>query len=105
METALFIIIIIVLFIFGVIILPQFMLRRAVKQVVKIFRRSGATSKSSARTLKELGIKPQGLFSLNFGLRDYKYYAVQALMKSEMIQEAEEGKLFLREEKLMHSLQ
>ena len=99
METALYIIIIVVLFILGVVVLPQMMLRRAIKQVVAIFRNNGATTKSSAKLLEEMGIKQQGMFSLRFGLRDYKPYAAQALLKYGVLEQTEEGKLYLNESK------
>jgi hypothetical protein len=103
METALFIIIIVVLFILGVIVLPQFMLRRAIKQVIALFRKYSATSTGSAKQLTDLGIKPNSMFSFNFGLRDYKFYAVQALMKHEIVMQLEDGRLYLVEDKLLRA--
>ena len=58
-------------------------------------------SPKSAKMLDEMDIKQQGMFSLKFGLRDYKFHAVQALMKSEIIKETDDGKAYLLEDKLM----
>jgi len=101
MSNVLTIILLIVLFLLGIIFIPQFMLRRAIKQVIAIFRRYGATSAKSAKMLDEMGIKPQGMFTMNFGLRDYKFHAVQALIKGEIIKATEDGKMYLLEDKVM----
>ncbi len=100
MQDILAIILLIIAFLAGIIFIPQLMLRRAVKQVLVIFRKHGAQSPGSAKMIDEMGIKPQGMFSLNFGLRDYKYHAVQALIKGEIIAVTEEGKVYLQEDKV-----
>ena len=99
MSNALLIIVLIIVFIAGFIFIPQLMIKRAVKQVVAILRKHGATSAKMAKFADEMGIKPQGMFTLNMGLRDYKYHALQALLKHEIVQLTEEGKVYLVEEK------
>jgi hypothetical protein len=100
MDTAVFIIIAIVVFIGGFIILPQFMLRRAVKQVIRMLRDVGATRPTTAKTLEELGIK-MNRSMMSFGFRDYKRYAIPALIRAGVVVETEEGKVYLEESKLL----
>ncbi len=101
MNDILVIVLVIIVFLAGMIFIPQFMLRRAIKQVITIFRKHGATSEKSAKHIDEMGIKPQGLLSLNFGLRDYKYHAVQALIKAECVVVTDDGKVYMVEDKIM----
>jgi len=100
MSNVLAIVLLIIFFLAGFIFIPQLMLRRAIKQVIAIFRKHGATSSKSAKFVDEMGIKPKGMFSLNMGLRDYKYHALQALLKGEIVQLTDDGKAYLVEEKV-----
>jgi hypothetical protein len=101
MSDILLIVLLVILFLAGIIFIPQLMMRRAIKQVIAIFRKHGATAANSAKHIDEMGIKPQGMFSMNFGLRDYKYHAVQALIKGEVVTVTEDGKVYLQENKVM----
>ncbi|MFH1003711.1 MAG: hypothetical protein V1780_06170 [Chloroflexota bacterium] len=90
-----------VAFVFAVIILPQWRVRRAVRQVIKVFQTYGATSPASAVTLEQLGLQPQGgLLRFLMGRRDYKKYAIEAMLKAALIQPLEDGRLYLVEDKL-----
>jgi len=75
-------------------------LRRAARQVIKIFREHNATDSKNARTIDELGLRPPGVLDRMMRRRDYKPYALSALMKAEIIQATEDGKLYLSEAKL-----
>lgn len=84
-------------------IVPRWLLRRAARQVIKIFREHNATDSKNARTIDELGLRPPGMMERMFRGRDYKPYALNALMKAEIIQQTEDGRLYLSEEKLTDS--
>jgi len=101
MDLALFILILVVAFILGVFVLPQFLVRRAIRSVIRIFQQHNAVGVKSARTLKELGLEPKSMFRKMFKARDYKPQALQALMHSDIIQMTEDDKFYLSEEKLM----
>ena len=103
MGSTLFIIIIVVIAILGLFVIPRFMMKRATNHVLKIFRQHYATSVKSARTVEELGLKPRTFMEGMFRNRDYKPHALQLLMKSEIIQMTEDGKLYLSEERLASS--
>ena len=82
---------------------PQWRLRRAIPKVVPIFRRSNAVDIKNAKTLDELGLKLPSMMHTIFGRRDYKRYALQALIRAEIIQVTEDGKFYLSEENLLAS--
>ncbi len=101
MENSLFIVLLILLFLVSFFILPQWRMRRAVRQVVEIFRENNALHPSTAKTPEQLGFKrPEGALSSLFRGRDYRLYALNMLLKAQIIQQLEDGRLYLQEEKL-----
>ena len=80
--------------------IPRWLLKRAVNQVIKIFRENNATDRKNAKTAEELGLTPPGIIERMMRRRDYKPHALNALIKAEIIQSTEDGKLYLSEEKL-----
>ena len=75
------------------------MMRRAVKAVLRMFRSDQALSAETARTLEELGFKNRSFLQFR-AFRDYKPAALQLLMKNNIIQSTEDGRVFLSEEAL-----
>jgi len=73
------------------------------RQVILIFREHTATNSRNAKTIDELGLSPQGMMGGMFRGRDYKQYAISLLMKSDIIQTTEDGKLYISEDKLLAS--
>jgi predicted deacetylase len=84
----------------GLFVIPRWLLRRAARQVINIFREHNATNSKNARTIDELGLRPPGVLERMMRRRDYKPYALSVLMQAEIIQATEDGKLYLSEEKL-----
>jgi hypothetical protein len=76
-----------------------FLMKRALRQVIKKFREGQALSSQAAKTEDELGLKARGAFEFK-GLRDYRPIALQFLIRQEIVGVTEEGKLFLLEENL-----
>ena len=97
------IIVIIVLVLLALFVVPQWRLKRAIPQVIRIFREYNAIGSKNAKTLDELGLRPKGMTGQMFRARDYKQYAVSALMKAEIIQMTEDGRLYLSEDRLIGS--
>jgi len=87
----------------GLVFLPRFFLRRAVRQVVFLFRERGITSADRAATLEELGLGPKSMFERMFRMRDYKPYAVRLLGQAQVLRVTEEGRVYLSEETLAGS--
>ncbi|MEW6621550.1 MAG: hypothetical protein AB1420_00195 [Bacillota bacterium] len=93
-----------VLFIISAIVLifliPSLMLRFAIAAVLKEFRKQNAVSPKNAKSSMELGIKPQTFIDRLVTKRDYKPHALQMLIQAETVQVTEDGRLYLREDKL-----
>lgn len=103
MNDVLVIILLIIIAIAAIIFVPQWLMMRAIPQVIRIFRAHNAIDIKDAKTVDELGLQPRGMLEKFGRRRDYKPYALNALMKAEIIQMTEDGKLYLSEEKLIAS--
>lgn len=91
----------IVLFILGVYVIPNWRFKRTARQVIAIFREKGAVSPQSAKTLEDLGFQTQRSFleQLLKG-RDFRIYAIQAMLKGDVVRVTEDGRFYLLEDKL-----
>jgi hypothetical protein len=99
-TNAIFILLIVVVAILGFFVLPRIRVRRAVDQVVAIFERNNALDVRSARTIDELGLRPPSFLEGMLRMRDFKPYALQILMKAEVICQTDGGRLYLSQHKL-----
>ncbi|MBN1367402.1 MAG: hypothetical protein JW967_05710 [Dehalococcoidales bacterium] len=97
-------ILIIIMFLVIIIFLPQFLLKRAVRQVVWIFRNNHATSPATAKTLDELNLTQPGFLQRMVSRRDYKPMAIDLMSKEGIIIMLEEDRCYLSEEKLTGSV-
>lgn len=97
------IVLILILLLLGLYVIPRWRLKRAVRQVIVIFRQNSALDKKTARTIDELGLKPRGFAEGMLRLRDFKPNALEALVKAGIIQGTEDGRLYLAEDALMTS--
>jgi hypothetical protein len=93
----------VILMLLAVIFIPQWRLKRAVQQVIRIFRESNAVGIGNAKTLDELGLRPKGRLEGMFRGRDYKQYALTSLMKAEIVSMTEDGNFYLAEDRLLQS--
>ena len=89
--------------IFAAIMIPKLLIERAIHSVLQIFRDKGAITNKNAMTIDELGLKPGVFMDRFYRLRDYKPYALQILIGSNVIQMTGDGKLFLSEQELASS--
>jgi hypothetical protein len=76
------------------------MTKRAVGQVISIFQKYNAIGVQQAKTVNEMGLTPPSLVDRFTRMRDYKQNALSVLMKADIVQATEEGKLFIPAEKL-----
>ncbi len=100
MYSTIFIVIILILLVLGLFFIPRFLINRAVKQVVRIFRKHGALDAKHAKTIEELGLVPSRSM---FWLRDYKPLAMQLLMSADIVRTTEDNKHYLAEDILATS--
>ncbi len=77
--------------------LSRYLVRRAMFQIIRIFREHNATSFNSALTMDELGLGKRQMFRLT---RDYRPLAIQLLTKLEVVVATNDGKMYLSESKL-----
>jgi len=99
-ETIIIVVLVFALLLVAMLIVPRWRLKRAIRQVIRIFREHSAIDIKNAKTIDELGLRPRGMMDGLFRGRDYKQYAVSTLMKAEIIQRTEDGKLYLLDDKL-----
>jgi len=103
MANTITIIVLVILFILIVFVIPMFLFVRNVPKVIRIFRFQNAVGARNARTIDELGLRPKPMLQRIFSRRDYKPQALQSLIKANIIQITDEGKLYLSEEILAES--
>lgn len=103
MPNAVFIVLILLFILLALFIVPQWRLKRAIHQVIRIFRKHNAIGIDNSKTIDELGMRSPGMLERMLRGRDYKQYALRALIKAAIIQTTEDGRLYLSEEKLLAS--
>ena len=89
------------LLLFSFFVIVPWRIKRAIPKLIQLFRDHNATRPTNAMTYDELGIKTS-VFSLRL-LKDYKKESLDVLMRLEIVQLTEDGRLFLLEDKLMNS--
>jgi hypothetical protein len=99
-TTALFILLLVILAVLGFWVLPRMRIKRAINQVVAIFEHNNALDVRSARTIDELGLRPPTFLESMMRMRDFKPYALQILMKTEVVLETDGGRLYLSQDRL-----
>ncbi len=77
-----------------------FVLRRAVNQVIKIFRSNRALSWRTAKTADQLGLTPPDFIARIMRPKDYKPDALKALIAAGVVRAADDGRMCLAEERL-----
>jgi hypothetical protein len=99
-TTVLFILLIVVVAILGFLVLPRIRIRRALGQVVAIFERNSAFDVRSAKTVDELGLRPQTFLEGMVRMRDFKPYALQILMQADIVRQTDGGRLYLLQDRV-----
>ena len=100
---ALFILVVAVVAVLGFFVIPRILMKRAIRQVIRIFRQQNAIDVKTAKTVDELKLSPRSLVDGMFKGRDYKPYALEMLKRAEIVRETEDSKLYLSEENLASS--
>ena len=98
-NNALFIVLVIILAIMGFFVLPRIRIRRAVDQVMAIFQRNNAVDVRSAKTVDDLGLRPPTFLEGMLRMRDFKPYALQILMQTEVVRQTDGGRLYLAQDR------
>jgi hypothetical protein len=100
-----FLVLIVMLIAFGgSLYLRTWLTNRAIFKVIEIFYQHHALGLKGAKTRRELGMERPDFLQRMMKPRDYKQYALQILIKREIILEDQEGKLYMVEERLNQEL-
>ena len=99
-ANAFFILLILILAVLGFFVLPRIRIRRAASQVMAIFERNNALDVRSAKTIDELGLRSPTFIEGMLRLRDFKPYALQILMHTEVVRQTDGGRLYLAHDRL-----
>jgi len=95
--------VIIILALAALIFIPRLLMKQAYSRVIKIFQQNNAINDKNAKTIDELGLRPPTFSQRMFSARNYKPQALDFLIKAEIVQTTEDGKLYLSEDKLASS--
>jgi len=104
-NATVFLVLIIMIIAFGGSLYVRSLLtRRAIFKVIDIFYRLQALGIKGAKTRRELGLERPDFLQRMTKPRDYKQYALQILMRREIVLENEDGRLYMVEERLDQDL-
>jgi hypothetical protein len=99
-QSIIAVVIMVGLFLVAILAVPQFFLKRAIKDVVRMFRAHNASDPASAKPLEEIGFKSRGMMENVFRGRDYKPYALNLMVKAQIVIMTEDERYYLSEETL-----
>jgi hypothetical protein len=99
-SNGLFILLVVILAVLGFFVLPRIRIRRAVNQVMAVFERNNALDVRSAKTVDELGLRRPTFLDGMLRMRDFKPYALQILMQTDVVRQTDGGRLYLAQDRL-----
>lgn len=99
LQAILFPVILFLLMIAAFVYIPRFMIRRAMRKVMAIFRYHNALRPENAKTRAEMGLNPLSFFQRIAAPRDYKPAALTILINAGVIIETPDGRMYMVEEK------
>ncbi len=100
MNDFLFVVGIIILMGIAWVVLPQFLYKRAIKQVVKIIKQHNAMNAETAKTPVAMGLAQRGWIQNLGRTRDYKPRALQMLIDYDIVRKTNDDRVYLVREKL-----
>jgi hypothetical protein len=102
-NNVLVIIIAVLVLLAGIILVPNWLIFRAMKKVVSALKNRNSWNQVSASWAEQIGIKKEPLWNSMFKVRDYRPRALQQLIELQIIIQTPEGKFFLNKNKLDES--
>ncbi len=85
-------------------LLRLYLMRRAVFQVIALLRTRHSSCSETPKTLDELGLRPPDLFARLTGPKDYKPYALEALIEMDAVRVMPDDRVCLIEGNLSSRL-
>ena len=92
-----------IIFFIVALLIQQWLLKRALNQVVAIFQKNRATTRETARTLEELNLQPLGFLRRPAAFRNFNHRVVETLSNAGIVMVTEDLKYYLSEEELAKS--
>jgi len=83
----------------GALRIQAYLIKRALVQVIDRFRKNQCLCSLGAKTIGELGLQPPSLFERLFKPRDYKPYALQLLIRENIVLLTSDHKMCLHEKR------
>ena len=84
-------------------LIQQWLLKRALKEVVAIFQKNRATTPENARTLEELNLQPLGFLRTPGTFRNFNHRVVETLSNTGIVIVTEDQRYYLSESALAKS--
>jgi hypothetical protein len=81
----------------------RFLTKKALRDVVALMRKEGATNPKGAKTLMELGLERKNVFDRMFSRRDFRPGALRMLAQANIVRAIEGDRVYLSEDELEHS--
>ena len=103
MNTVLVVVLMFGALILALIYIPRYLVGKAIRQIVALFRERKATNPANATTMEELGVIRGSPLDRMFKMRDYRPNALRVLQQADIIRVTETGKVYLSEEALKNS--
>lgn len=102
LQGTIIVIIFVVVAIATVLFLPRYLVKRAISQVIRIMQNAGAMSPATAKTREELKLQQKSIFQ-KMGRRDYKPFALEALIQKGIVLTTRDDRIYLSETDLLDS--
>lgn len=105
LPDVMFILALVILAVLAWLLIPQWMIKRNARKLVRIFREKNAIGIQNARTIEELGIERHPMLrkiqqGKIFSRRDWKPAALDFLIQSDVVMITEDGRLYITEASL-----
>lgn len=103
MINAVIILLMLVLCLVALFVIPALMTKRAMRQVIRILKRTGTTDPENAKSIIELRLNPPSFKERIMKARDYKPKALDFLLSLNIVLYSEDGGIYLSEKNLLSS--
>ncbi len=100
-ENVIFFVLMVAVLLLSVFVYLPWRIKRAGKSIIRTFRKLNATSPQSAVTFDKLGIRLRSFWSLSLRPKDFKKEALDAMVRTGIIQMTEDSKLYLVEKTII----
>ncbi len=80
--------------------IQAWIIKRTIPKVIRIFEQKDAIGIRNAKTVEELGLRQKSFLEGMLSRRDYKPKVLEFLMRTNIVQTTEDGKLYITQQTL-----